>query len=248
MEGTLILHGGDAFTPKNKQLHYDWLRLIRGEHRPRVSIVPLAELRKPILVAQETSRFFQSVATFPEYVEITDQLSANTAANYGGLDKTDAIVLIDGSPVYFVEQIHGTHTEKSLQNMLNRQGALFGVGATAMVTGAVYWLDGGWEPGLALAPHLAIMPRYDSMRMRFTPERLLADLPDGVTLIGIEENTALVCHPEGYYSVLGHGTVTIVRGPDDEREHRSGHKFALDAPADPDDSADESSEPDADAE
>ncbi|WP_119072409.1 Type 1 glutamine amidotransferase-like domain-containing protein [Aggregatilinea lenta] len=239
MEGTLILHGGDAFTPKNKQLHYDWLRLIRGERRPRVSVVPVAELRKPILVAQDTSRYFQGVATFSEYVEITDQLSANTAVNYGGLDKTDAIVLTDGSPVHIVEQLRGTHTEKSLQNTMHRQAALFGVGASAMVMGGVYWLDNTWEPGLALAPHLAIMPRYDTVRMRLSPERLLAELPDGVTLIGIEENTALVCHPEGYYSVLGHGTVTIVRGPDDEREHRSGHKFALDAPADPDDSPDD---------
>lgn len=241
MKGTLILHGGDAFTPQNKQLHYDWLRLIRGEHRPRVSVVPVAALKKPILTAQETSRYFHGVATFPDYAEITDQLSANTAANYSALDKTDAIVLTDGSPAYMIDQLRGTHTETVLHNILQRKAALFGVGASAMALGGIYWLDNTWEPGLAVAPHLAILPRYDIVRMRLSPERLLADLPDGVTLVGIEENTALVCHPEGYYSVLGGGTVTIVRGPDDEREHHSGHRFALDAPEtaeSPDEAAD----------
>ena len=231
MEGTLILHGGDAFTPDNKQLHYDWLRLIRGEHRPRVSVVPVAALKKPVLTAQEVTRFFHGVATFPEFTEIVDQLSAKTAANYSALDKTDAIVLTDGSPAYMVDHLRGTHTETVLQNVLQRKAALFAVGASAMALGGVYWLDNTWEPALAVVPHLAILPRYDTVRMRLAPERLLAGLPGGLTLLGIEENTALVCHPEGFYSVLGQGTVTIVRGPDDEREHRSGHRFALDAPS-----------------
>lgn len=230
MKGTLILHGGDAFTPQNKQLHYDWLRLIRGEHRPRVMIVPVATIQKPTLVAQETSRYFQGVATFPQYTEITDQLSANTAIHYEALDKVDAIVLTDGSPIYTVEQLRGTHTEAALHRMMQRKAALFGVGASAMALGGVFWFDNTWEPGLGVAPHLAILPHYDYMQMRLSPERLLADLPAGVTLVGVEENTALVWHPEGHYSVLGKGTVSILRGPDDEREHRSGHRFALDAP------------------
>jgi len=53
MKGYVIFHGGDAFTPQNKQLHYDWLRLIRREHRPRVSVIPVAAQDKPVRAAQE---------------------------------------------------------------------------------------------------------------------------------------------------------------------------------------------------
>ncbi len=229
MKGYVIFHGGDAFTPQNKQLHYDWLRLIRREHRPRVSVIPVAAQDKPVRAAQEATRFLHGVATFPEAVDITDSLSANTATNYEGLDKVDAILLTDGSPVHMVERLRGTHTEAVLHRVLARKAALVGVGASAMALGGVFWFGSTWEPGLGVVPHLAILPRFDITRMRLSPERLLADLPDGVTLIGVDESTALVWHPEGHYSVLGKGTATVVLGPDDEREYRAGQHFTLDA-------------------
>ena len=97
-----------------------------------------------------------------------------------------------------------------------------------MALGGAYWFADEWEPGLALAPHLAILPHHNLVRMRLTPDRLLADLPDGVTLIGIDETTTVICHPDGTYQVEGTGEVMVYRSIEQLDEYPSEQRFTLD--------------------
>jgi cyanophycinase-like exopeptidase len=231
MRGYLILNGGDAFSPRCKEIDHTWLQLIRGHTRPRLVVVPAATVEKTQRVADKTMRYFNYLGTFAEYKMITDPLSANTRSEYEVLDKVEAIVLTDGSPVDFVARLRGTHTEAALHRTLQRTAALMATGASAMGIGAVYWLGGMWEPGLGIAPHLAILPHHQLARMRLTPERLLADLPEGVTLIGIDDTTALFCYPDDSYEVKGEGTVVVYRSVEEQDEYSSGNRFKLETPA-----------------
>src|SRR5690606_2104786 len=115
-----------------------------------------------------------------------------TAAEYEDLDNVDAVVLTDGSPFDMVETLRGTQTEAALRRLLERQAVLMATGASAMAIGNVFWFGGEWEPGLGIASHLAVLPHHNLVQMRLSPQRLLAALPEGVTLLGIDDATVVI--------------------------------------------------------
>ena len=228
MQGYLILNGGDGFSPLCKNANHLWLQIIRRQNRPRLVVIPTATLVKPRQLADQTMRYFNHLGTFAEYTMIEDTLSANTAANYDIINKVDAIVLTDGSPIDLVERVRGTHTEKALRSAVTeRSAALMATGASAMAIGAVYWMSGVWEQGLGIAANLAIIPQHSTARMRLSPERLLDDLPDGITIIGIDEATHLFCFPDGHYEVHGEGEVTVYRNVEEQESFLPGGQFTL---------------------
>ncbi|MCD4684813.1 MAG: hypothetical protein K8S97_02615, partial [Anaerolineae bacterium] len=105
-----------------------------------------------------------------------------------------------------------------------------GTGASAMALGAVYWFANEWLEGLGLAPHLAILPHHNLVAMRLSPERLLSNLPKGVTLIGIDQHTNLICHPDDSYEVAGAGEVTIYRSVNNQQVYHRNVRFTLAPP------------------
>lgn len=230
MKGYLVFNGGEAFSPRSKISDHIWLELIRGKTRPRLVVVPVAALEKHKHIADKTARYFNHLGTFAQFSLIVDQVTANTEMEYQPLNKVEVIVLTDGSPVDMLERLRGTHTEAALRRALERKAAIMATGASAMALGAVYWLANQWEPGLGLAPHLAILPHHNVTRMRLTPERLLADLPSGVTLMGVDQATALICHPDGTYQVEGEGHVVVYRSVEQQDEYQAQQRFRLDSP------------------
>jgi len=228
-KGYLLFHGGDAFTPKSKQADHDWLKLVRkGQTKPRLVVVPAAEMRNPQKAAQDVAAYYGNLGAFAEYAEIADAQTANSEADTLALDKADAIVLTDGSPMDLVERLRGTRTEAALQRALQRKAAVLGAGASATVLGAVYWFANEWEPGLGLASHLAVLPHHNLLRMRLAPGRLLAGLPPGVTLLGVDQDTVLIWLPDDSYRVVGEGLVTVYRSPKELVEYAPGRTFTLD--------------------
>lgn len=230
IKGYLILNGGEAFSPRTKTVDHTWLRLVQGQSRPRVVVVPVAAVAKAEKTAIDTVRYFKNLYTFPEYVKITDQLSANTRTECEILDKVEAIVLTDGSPIDMVERLTGTRAEAALRRALERKAAVMATGASAMALGAAYWFANEWEKGLGLVPHMAILPHHNLIRMRLPPEKLLSALPEGLTLTGIDEATTLICHPDGTYQAIGEGTVTVYRSVEQLEEYQNGMTFMLGTP------------------
>jgi cyanophycinase-like exopeptidase len=227
VKGYLIFNGGEAFSPKSKMADHNWLQLIRGKTRPRVVVVPAAATEKERKTADEVMRYFNYMGTFAQYAMIVDQRTANTETEYMVLDKVEAIVLTDGSPYDMVERLRGTYTEAALRRALERKAAVMATGASAMALGAVYWLANTWETGLGIAPHLAILPHHNVARMRLSPERLLARLPEGVTLVGVDQATALISHPDGQYQVEGSGQVCVYRSVEQQNSYPAGSYFTL---------------------
>lgn len=226
-KGYLVLNGGQAFVSESKEADRAWLKLLRGTHSPRVVVVPVAAMEKQQRIADEVTRYFSHLNTYAQRAMIIDQRTANTETEYAVLDKVEAIVLTDGSPVDMIERLRGTHTEAALHRALMRKAAVMGTGASAMALGGVLWFAHEWMPGLALAPHLAILAHHNLFRMRLSPERLLAGLPEGVTLIGIDQTATLICHPDDTYQVVGQGGVCVYRSAAQLDDYPAGSTFAL---------------------
>lgn len=226
-KGYLVLNGGEAFSTESREADRAWLKLLRDDHSPRVVVVPAAAMDKHQKIAHETCKYFSGLNTFAEYKLITNQTLANTQVEYETLEKVEAIVLPDGSPIDLIARLKGTHTAKALFGALERKAAVMATGASAMALCGVYWFAGEWEPGLGLAPHLAVLVHHNLVAGRLTPERLLATLPAGITLMGIDQHTTLICHPDDSYQVAGQGVVTVYHSQEDLRVYQDGTRFAL---------------------
>jgi cyanophycinase-like exopeptidase len=227
--GYLVLNGGEAFTSSNKTIDQAWMKLIFGQYKPRLVVIPAAEIKKTEKQAQDVTDYFKHFNTYADYTMIDSNLSANTREYYEILDKAEIMVLMDGSAFDMVERLQNTHAAISITKALieRPQATIYAAGASAMALGAVYWMGGTWEKGLGIAPNLAIMPRHEVVQMRFEPEHLLANLPAGVTLIGVDELTDLVINPKGEAQVLGQGEVTVYRSAEKQDIYTNGQKFTL---------------------
>jgi cyanophycinase-like exopeptidase len=238
-KGYLVFNGGDSFTPEMRGASRVWLRYVRPEQSkrvPRVVVVPVAAMDKHQKIAYQTCQHFGGLNTKTDYKLVTSQQLADTATEYEVLFKVDVIVLTDGSVYDMIERVQGTHTEDAFHAVLERRAVLVGTGASAMALGGVYWFGGEWLPGLSVAPHLAILPHHNVVGGRYAPERLLRDLPEGVTLIGVDQATYLICHPDDSYEVAGEGTVTVYRSVTEQRTYRRDTTFRLEPnekPAEP---------------
>ncbi|NLE51665.1 MAG: type 1 glutamine amidotransferase-like domain-containing protein [Chloroflexi bacterium] len=229
MLGHLVLNGGEAFSPAARPLDSRWLQLIRRAHaRPRVVVIPAADVSGTRRQADRVMRYFNNLGTFAEYTMIDSHDAANARAHTLILDKVEGLVLTDGSAIDMVERVRGTKTEAALRRALEeRRAVVMASGAGAMALGAVYWMGGLWEPGLGIAPQLAILPHHNLVQMRLSPEKLLADLPEGVTIIGIDDLTYLTWTPDNTYEVSGKGEVMVYRSAEQQDTYRDGATFAL---------------------
>ena len=79
-----------------------------------------------------------------------------------------------------------------------------------MILGGQMWAPGsGWREGLGIVPSIAVIPHHASLASRWKAAHMRASLRRGVTLVGIDEATALVGSP---WQVLGTRQVTVYRG------------------------------------
>lgn len=164
------------------------------------------------------------------------------------------IFLGPGSPTYAVRQLQDSLAWHMLiaRHRLGAavtltSAATIAAGARALPVYEIYKAgeDIHWRPGLDLFRaynlSLVFVPHWNNQeggaeldtsrcfmgQARFTP--LMAMLPQDVTVVGIDEHTALIMLPgEGVCRVLGAGGVTVIRGGREQRA-ASGDAFPMSA-------------------
>jgi cyanophycinase-like exopeptidase len=180
--------------------------------------------------------------------------SPDDAAITAPILEANLVFLGPGSPTYAVRQLHGSLAWQRIVARHRLGSALVLASAAAIAAGAfvlpVYEIfkvgeDPHWRPGLdLLRPYglaLAIIPHWnnaeggaglDTSRCFVGQERfaqLLLRLPATTTVLGIEEQTALVIDVEaGQCDVLGLGGVHLIRSGE-ETHYASDTSFRLDA-------------------
>ena len=108
------------------------------------------------------------------------------------------IYLSGGSPSYLTETLRSTPVSEAITREWERGAALGGCSAGACALTAI---AGGFRhpeqlgaKGLGLIDHLAVIPHFDRFDRRSPAlvTEILKNTPDEITLIGIDERTALV--------------------------------------------------------
>lgn len=135
------------------------------------------------------------------WLPVLDKQSANDKNLAEQINGAGLIYLSGGDPAYLAETLRDSLVWKTVVEQWNNGASLAGCSAGAMALTT-------WVPrmrlklnrnnddvvGLGLLPHIRVIPHFDRM-VGWIPDiitRYLLNTPPGVTLVGIDENTALV--------------------------------------------------------
>ena len=127
------------------------------------------------------------------------------------------VYLSGGNPAYLVDTLRDTDVWRAIRAEWESGAALAGCSAGAIALSAVvrerFAADAPLRPALGVVRTLAVLPHFDRLR-RFRPELVGArshSLPDGVTAVGVDEDTAIVGPSTGPWTVMGRQRAWVLR-------------------------------------
>ena len=163
-----------------------------------------------------------------------DHAAADDPANAALVAGAGLIYLSGGSPAHLADSLRGTRLWAAIADAWQGGAALAGCSAGAMALTS-------WVPdlrhltrtprqGLGVVPRLRVIPHFDRMR-RWLPGMshwAAAHIPDGVTLVGIDEDTAIISEdPElAHWVVRGRQRAWLL-APGDRTALAAGEEFSL---------------------
>ncbi len=208
MAGLIALVGGNEFRPDCEPM--DRALLARLGSTPKVVIVPTAAAHEnPRLAADNGVRYFRRLVAQAEAAMIVDAQGARQTSLVAQIKNADLVYFTGGDPVYLLETMRGSPAWRAALDVLDRRGAIAGSSAGAMICGGMMWApDDGWHEGLGLVPQVAVIPHHATLAARWNADGMRVSLPAGITLVGIDEATALVGSGQ-HWQVLGPGQVVV---------------------------------------
>ncbi len=229
--GTLALVGAGEFLESMRAVDAELLRRAGGR---RVAVLPTAsspdgpgvpERWAAMGVAHFTALGAQAVAVMA--LERDGCQAPELAAQ---VQAADLVYFSGGKPAYLVATLRGTLVWDAVLSVLAQGGLVAGCSAGAMALGG--WVPDRptlrrlslWKPGLGLVPQCVILPHSDEIP-GFITGGLAAVAPRGVTLVGVDGDTALVGSGAAW-QVLGEKGVRVRAWGRDEC-HRAGAALRL---------------------
>jgi cyanophycinase-like exopeptidase len=151
------------------------------------------------------------------------------------VDGAGLIYLSGGSPAFLADTLRDTALWRAIVRAWEGGAALAGCSAGAMAMSDrvpdLRHPTGGDRAGLGLLPHLRVLPHFDAMLGR-VPDLLTRGLlrpARGVSMVGVDEDTALVGGPETYVVRGLRSAWVLGEGP--RRQVRTGETVTFAAPS-----------------
>jgi cyanophycinase len=162
-------------------------------------------------------------------VVVRDRAEADDAGLAALIGGAGLIYLSGGSPTFLAQTLRGTKVWAAIHAAWQSGSALAGCSAGAIaLTGwvpSMRALHREPDPGLGVLPHLRVLPHFDRM-LEWVPDLLTRALlrpPAGTTVLGIDEDTAVVDMTGAGHGWRVHGRQqvwTLADGP--RRGHPAG--------------------------
>jgi cyanophycinase-like exopeptidase len=163
-----------------------------------------------------------------------DRDGAEDEANVALVAGAGLIYLSGGSPTHVADSLRGTRLWAAIVDEWRAGAALAGCSAGAMALTS--WVPDFRHPigtprsGLGVVPRLRVIPHFDRMR-RWAPgvsHWAATRLPAGVTLVGIEEDTAIISEDPDLarWTVRGRQRTWLL-APGGRRPLHAGEEFVL---------------------
>jgi cyanophycinase-like exopeptidase len=167
-------------------------------------------------------------------LRVLDREGAEDPANAALVAGAGLIYLSGGSPTHVADSLRGTRVWSAIADAWSAGAALAGCSAGAMALTS--WVPefrrptAAAHPGLGVVPRLRVIPHFDRMS-RWIPglsHFAARHLPEGVTLVGIDEETAIVSEdPDLARWVVRGRQRAWVLAPGGRRALEAGEELAL---------------------
>jgi cyanophycinase len=207
MSGTLALVGGGEWQP-GCEFDRD---LLATSGADEVLVLPTgAAYEHPGRVVDAATAWFAELGVPVTGCMVLGRPDALDEASAAAVATARFVYLAGGSPMHLRSVLKDTPTWEALVEVWRSGGVVAGSGAGAMVLcdPMVDPRGGALTLGLGLVEQVAVMPQFDS----WTDDRSRRSLqiaPAGLPLVGLDERTALIRHPDGRWETAGAGQVTV---------------------------------------
>lgn len=221
MNGLVALVGAGEYLAVMDDIDRHLLRSVRAEGSvPNVVCLPTAAGREGEASVSRWSRMgeehFTALGANVQALPIIDRESANDLRYEPTVEGADLIYFSGGNPMYLQETMDGSRTWAAAMKAWRRGAVYAGCSAGAMILGRRLpdfrhlRLDG--RTGFGIMPVEYVVPHFDHAGpFKYLIGLLRRALKAGQTMIGIDEDTALVGTIGGAWEVMGHGRVHLLR-------------------------------------
>jgi len=242
--GALALIGSGEYLAQMREVDRFLLGTLGVAH-PRVALLPTAsglELGMPDRWNTMGVEHFRGLGVSVTPVALINRADAQDPQVVAALQGADFYYFSGGNPEYLLETLRDTPAWETLLSGYQRGAVLVGCSAGAMMLGS-YTLsvrsvmrgqEPRWVPAMAVLPGIVVMPHFDRVADFAGQEMfraILASAPEQTTLIGVDEDTALVrAHHDGAelgWSVLGRQTVSVFGADGGRAIYRAGESVPL---------------------
>jgi len=210
VSGPLALVGGDELNPGNEP--QDTLLVAAAKGGPAFVVATAAAGQRPDLAVRHARDWFGGLGLDAEELPATSRELADSSEVAEMASGGSFFYLVGGDPSLVPRILAGSKVWDAIVDAWRKGAALAGSSAGAMALCEWVLLSGGrgrlWSAGLGLVPGCAVVPHYDTFGGGWV-EQVAASAPEGASLLGIDERTAVVWH-EGKWTVLGDGDVRVI--------------------------------------
>lgn len=225
MSGVLALIGGGEFGPLCQE--FDKSLLAEAESDEVLVIPTAAAMESPDRLVAAAEQYFEDLGAKVTHLEVWHRSEGEEPAVLEKVRAARFLYLCDGSPMLLRSILKGSQFFDAIVDAF-RSGAVLaasGAGATVLCDPMVDPRGGAYTVGLGLIPNFALFP-YHGTAAEHLRERSLDLLPHHATLVGVDEQTALIFHDKSW-KVLGAGNVTTYDPGKKATPYASGSKVPL---------------------
>ncbi len=180
-----------------------------------VLVLPTAAAyEQPQRAVDHATGYFKDLGGKVRGLMVLGRTEAEDETNAAAVREARFIYLGGGSPLHLRSVLKGSRLWAALLEAW-REGAVVAAssaGAMVLCDPMVDPRGGAYTVGLGLLANLSVFPHHDTAPAHLK-ERSIDLRADGVTLAGVDEQTALIRDPDGTWRVAGRGSVTLY-GPE----------------------------------
>ena len=163
-------------------------------------------------------------------LRIIDKASANDEQYVPALESADLIYFSGGNPLYLYQTMNGSRAWSAMQKAWSNGAVYAGCSAGAMILSKRIpsFRLAGTKAGFGIVPAQFIIPHFDAFPAMVKPLvfALKTQLKKGQRMIGVDEETALVGHLGGEWTVLGQSKVHVFTR-EGNQTYESGQTLSL---------------------
>ncbi len=235
MNGLIALLGSGEYLPVMNEVDSHLLANCGADGRkPRVVCLPTAAGREGNASINRWSNMgvehFTKLGAEAQALRVIDPQSANDLNHAAILEEADLIYFSGGDPRYLYQTMKDSLAWQAAQKAWERGAVYAGCSAGAMILGKEIpdFRTMGMRsiPVFGIAPFAFVMPHFDAIPLFGKPlvSTLSKRLKDGETMIGIDENTAIVGTLRGEWKVMGKAKAHLFT-KDGSKSYEAGESF-----------------------